>query len=191
MDSDWHRLTYWVGQNWPGMVQAACAAATVWITYSLARMNKRYIELTHEQLKNSQRQTEILVQPNLDIKSTVRDYGGPGIGSWYQAEIVVCNKGAYPVMITSATVSWSQTEVDKPVERKLFSMEDCVLPAGGTLQETFRVDEAIKTQSDLGPFHDFLTTTIACRALNGICPCIYRYQPVAGISYRPQESSSR
>ncbi len=104
-DSDWHRFTYWLGQNWPGVVQAACAVVTVWITYSLAKMNRRYIELTRVQIDNAQRQTKILVQPNLDIKSLVEgiEYGPDS--KFYQARITVKNKGAYPVQITGARVS--------------------------------------------------------------------------------------
>jgi hypothetical protein len=104
-DSDWHRFTYWLGQNWPGVVQAACAAVTVGVTYSLARMNRRYVELTRELVDNAQRQTRLLVQPNLDISSLVEGLEYAPGRKFYRARITVKNKGAYPVQITEAHVS--------------------------------------------------------------------------------------
>ena len=185
LDPNWNRLTYWLGQNWPGVAQAACAAATVWITYSLVKMNKRYIKLTREQLHNSQRQTEILVRPNLHITSVVEGIEWVTDRKLYRATITVKNKGAYPIQITGARVSsgldgaaWS------PFEHKLYDLADHVIPAGESLREELDVGKWLTNDDDLGPFHDFLATTIACKDLLGLCPGEYRYQPEAGLSYR-------
>jgi hypothetical protein len=188
LDSNWHRLTYWLGQNWPGVAQAACAAATVWITYSLVKMNKRYIRLTQEQLNNSQRQTEILVQPNLDITSLVEGLEWVIDRRIYRATITVKNKGAYPVQITEARVcSGLRTAVQNSFEHKLHDLAERVIPAGESVREEFNVDKWLTNDEDLGPFHDFLATTIACKDLLGLCPGEYHYQPLAGLSYRSTE----
>jgi len=188
LDSNWHRLTYWLGQNWPGVVQAACAAATVGITYSLVGMNKRYIKLTREQLENSQRQTKILVQPNLDITSLVEGLEWVIDRKLYRATITVKNRGAYPVQITEARVSSGlRTAVQSSFAHKLSGLADRVIPAGESVQEEFNVDKWLTNDDDLGPFSDFMLTTIACRDLLGLCPCEYCYQPGEGLSYRSKE----
>jgi hypothetical protein len=147
-------------------------------------MNRRYIELTREQLDNAQRQTKILVQPNLDISSLVEGLEYAPGRKFYRARITVKNKGAYPVQIAEAHVSGGGVAEGNSLEYKLHKLVNCAIPAGGCAQEDFRVDNWLKSDEDLGPFRDFLTTTITCRDLTGLCVGEYCYQPVTGLSYR-------
>jgi hypothetical protein len=184
-DSNWHRLAYWLGQNWPAVVQAVCAVVTVGLTAVLAWLTKKYIELTANLAANADRQTKILVQPNLHIASSVQGIEYFPGRKYYQGDIVLHNKGPYPVLITGASVSFQENGTGELVERKLHRLLNCVIPAGEDISERLRVDEWLKSDDDLGPFHDFLTTTIDCRDMAGVCCCRYGYQPATGLSYTP------
>jgi len=163
------------------MVQAFCAVAAVGITWSLARMNKRYIQLTREQLENARRQTEILVQPNLHIVSSV-DAIEYAVGhKYFEARVTVHNRGAYPVLLTRAMLYGYQRGDEERLEEKLSGFWDCIVPAGRSIRQRIRVNRWLKSEEDLAPFSDFLTTTIECRDLAGLCLCEYSFSPAEGL----------
>jgi len=183
MDNTWHRFTYWLEMNWPSAVQAVSAVATVALTAALAWFTRKYIELTAELAASAQRQTMILAQPNLDITSEVRSIGAGAGHRYYEAHVTLHNKGAYPVLVKRVTVGWQVEGPQEFVEHDLLSLRNSVIPAGKAVHDRLRVDEGVRDENSLGPFSDFLATTVRCEDLTALCPCEYRYQPAKGLVY--------